>query len=239
MPSEPSRTGVADRAGAAADAAARRCRCSGLVVADVFQECRGRHEEQVAGHGAAEIQQTVVIAGRPADEHVLQHLLDGPGRARIADEIGAELALRRAPERHVVAEDFYLFAVLDDRRQRVMRRRRLDRIVKLDVGKLGAADDAFLGFGGQRVPAGHIVQIFLHDDIAAAGERWVLRADERGVDRGLTRGFSVPSTKPMRSRSSKYRKPCTSSTGETASPRPHDLRRQFEAEIHALGADME
>src|ERR1700730_5037123 len=33
------------------------------------------------------------------------------------------------------------------------------------------------------------------------------------------RGFSVPSTKPRRSRSSKYRKPWTSSTAETDSPR--------------------
>ena len=147
MPSEPSRAGVAGRAGAAAESAGGAA-AAGRVVADVLQERRGRHEEQIAGHGAAEIQQPIVIAGRPADEHVVQHLLDGSRRARIADEIGAEFALCGAAERHVVAEDLYLFAVLHDRGQRVVRRGRLDRVVELDVGKLGAADDAFLGFGG-------------------------------------------------------------------------------------------
>ena len=40
-------------------------------------------------------------------------------------------------------------------------------------------------FGGQRVPSGKIVQIFLRDHVAAAGERGILRADERGVDHRL------------------------------------------------------
>ena len=42
-----------------------------------LEECRGRHEEEIAGHRAAEVEQPVVIAGRTADEHVLEHLLDG------------------------------------------------------------------------------------------------------------------------------------------------------------------
>src|SRR5256885_16548344 len=53
-------------------------------------------------------------------------------------------------------------------------------------------------------------------------------------------GFSVPSTKPMRSRLSKKWNPCTSSTGEIAVPsRGHDSRRQLEAQIHPLRTDME
>ena len=64
-----------------------------------------------------------------------------------------------------------------------MRGGRLDRVVQLDIGQLGAADDAFLRFGRQRVPPGHIVQVFLHDDIAAAGEGGIFLADQRGVDR--------------------------------------------------------
>src|ERR1700684_1369819 len=69
------------------------------VVADVFQKSRRRHEEQITGLGDAEIEQTVVIAGRTTDEHVLQHLLDRSWRTRIADEIGAEFLLADAAER--------------------------------------------------------------------------------------------------------------------------------------------
>jgi hypothetical protein len=82
----------------------------------------------------------------------------------------AEFRLRHRAERHVVAYDFYFLAVLHDRRQRIVRGRRLDGVIELDVGKLGTADDTFLGFGGKRVSAGQIVQVFLHDHIAAARE---------------------------------------------------------------------
>jgi hypothetical protein len=77
----------------------------------------------------------------------LQHLLDDARRARISDEIGAELGLPDGPERHVRPHDFLLFAVLDDRRQRVVRRGWFDGVIELDVRKLGAADDGLLGFG--------------------------------------------------------------------------------------------
>src|ERR1700733_8266557 len=59
------------------------------VVADVFQKSRRRHEEQIAGLRDAEIEQSVVIAGRTTDKHIFQHLLDGSRRTRVADEIGA------------------------------------------------------------------------------------------------------------------------------------------------------
>ena len=57
-----------------------------------------------------------------------------------------------------------------------MRRRRLYRIVQFDVRQLGAADDAFLGLRGQCVPAVHIVQVFLHDNVAAASKCRILLA---------------------------------------------------------------
>ena len=147
MPSEPSRAGAVGGEGGAVDVSGSAAAVAGIVGRDILQERRRGHEEQIAGHGAAEIQQPIVIAGRPADEHIFQHLLDRSRRTRVADEIGAEFALPGAAEGHVVAEDLHLFAVLDDRGQRVMRGGRLDRVVELDVGKLGAADDAFLGFG--------------------------------------------------------------------------------------------
>ena len=60
-----------------------------------LQERRRRCEKQVAGDGPAEIQQPVVVARRPADKHVLEHLLDRAGRTAVADEIRAEFSLPR------------------------------------------------------------------------------------------------------------------------------------------------
>src|SRR5271165_2557324 len=67
-------------------------RGGGTVRRHFLEESRGRHEEKVAGHCPAEVEQPVVIARRTADEHVLEHLLDGARRPAVADEIGAELA---------------------------------------------------------------------------------------------------------------------------------------------------
>ncbi len=61
-----------------------------LVFGHGLQKCRGRYEEQVSGDGTAEVEQSVVVTGRPADEHVLEHLLDSAGRTAIANEIGAK-----------------------------------------------------------------------------------------------------------------------------------------------------
>jgi len=44
------------------------------------QKIRGRSEEQIPGDGTAEVQKAVVVAGRPANEHVLDHLLDRAGQ---------------------------------------------------------------------------------------------------------------------------------------------------------------
>jgi len=93
-----------------------------------------RHEEQVSCDRAAEVEEPIVVARRPADEHVLQHLLDGAGRAAVADEIRAELTVPRSTEGHVVTQDLDLLAALDNRGQRVVGRRRLDGIVEFDVG---------------------------------------------------------------------------------------------------------
>src|SRR3984957_7281544 len=158
-----------------------RNRRPGLVFGHVLQKCRRRHKEQVSGHGAAEVEQPVVVAGGPADEHVLEHLFDSAGRTAVADEIGAKLTMRGSAERHVVAQNLDLFPVLDDCGERAVCRGWLDRIVQFDIGKLGAADDAFLRFGGERIPCSKIMEIFLNDDIAAAGKVSVLVTDYYGV----------------------------------------------------------
>src|SRR5258705_6359878 len=64
-----------------------------LVAFDALQEGRGRGKEKISADRPAEVQEPIVIAGRAADEHVLEHLLDRSWRAGVADEVGPELAL--------------------------------------------------------------------------------------------------------------------------------------------------
>src|SRR5580704_18647243 len=97
-----------------------RNRRPGLVFGHVLQKCRRRHKEQVSGHGAAEVQQPVVVAGRAPDEHVLDHLYDSAGRTAVADEISTKFTGARPAEGHVVAQNLDLFPVLDDRGERVV-----------------------------------------------------------------------------------------------------------------------
>src|ERR1700691_2844343 len=91
------------------------------IFADVLQKRRRPHEEQVSRDSAAEVEQPIIVAGRLPDEHVLEHLFGRAGRTAVAYEIGTKFALRRPPERHVVAQDFDLFPVLDDGSKRVVR----------------------------------------------------------------------------------------------------------------------
>ena len=117
---------------------------------------------------------------------------------------------------------------------------RLHGIVELDVRKLGAPDNALLGFGGEHVPTGHIVQVFLHDHVAAAGEESIFGAQISGIDRRLRRRVLgaideadeiavVEIAKTMH----------FIDHGNGLAEPGHDLRCQLEAEIHALGANVE
>src|SRR5215469_18673379 len=92
----------------------------GLVRGDIVEERCGRNEEQTSRHRSAEVENTIVISGRTADEHVFQHLFDGPGRAAVANEIGAELAVAWTAEWHVVAKDFDFPAVFFDDGEGIM-----------------------------------------------------------------------------------------------------------------------
>ena len=51
----------------------------------VAEEIRRWHEEHAPGDRGGEVEYPVVIAGRVADEHVGQHLLDDAGAGRVAD----------------------------------------------------------------------------------------------------------------------------------------------------------
>ena len=117
---------------------------------------------------------------------------------------------------------------------------RLDVVRHLDVGQLGAPDRPLLVLDGQGVPGVQVVQVLLHDDVAAAGEAGSASPIRAAAPAARPTGFSVPSTKPSRSRSSKYRNPCTSSTTVDRARQPgHDLAGEFEAQVHPVVPDME
>ena len=69
----------------------------------------------VSSDGTAEIEQPVVVAGRPSHEHVFEHLFNCTGRTAVANEVGAKFALPCPAEGHVIAQNLDLFPVLDDR----------------------------------------------------------------------------------------------------------------------------
>src|SRR5262249_44006811 len=102
-------------------------------------------------------------------------------RAAIANKVGAIFTRAGSAEGHVVAHDLKLFAILGNRGERVVRRRRLYRVVQFDVGQLAAADNAFLRLGGKSVPTIQVVEIFLQDYVAAPGERGIFLADDRRI----------------------------------------------------------
>src|SRR6185437_6142254 len=124
-------------------------------------------------------------------EHILQHSLDPGRRSCVADEIGAELAFADGAERHIIAHDFqFVAALVQYARERIMCAGRLDRILQFDVRQLLAADNALLPLDRQRIPPRQIMQIFLHNHIAAAREAGVFTADDyRVVSRLADRVF--------------------------------------------------
>lgn len=127
-----------------------------------------------------------MLAGRVADKHALQHLLNHPQAARIADKVGAEDAGAGRAKGHVVAQDAVLVAVvvLDGGERLVRLLVAVGLVVELHVVQLGAADDGLLGLGREAAPGLDVVDVLLHDDVAAAGARGVLAGDEHGVGHG-------------------------------------------------------
>ena len=121
-----------------------------------------------------------------------------------------------------------------------MRPARFHRVIELYVGQFGAADDVLLCLGRERVPFGEIVQVLLHDDIAAADEGGVLAADQYGIDRFLTGRVFGPIHEPQEVAAVEIAKAVHLVDRRDRVSEPlHDLCRQFETEIHAFGPDME
>ena len=135
----------------------------------------------------AEIEQPVVIAGRTADEHVLQHRLRDARSAAVTDEVCAELTVAGPAERHVVSQNLDFFSVLLDDGQRVVREGRFLGVTQLDVGEFLAANDALLGLDGKSVPPLHVVKVLLHDHVAAARKGRIFVAHDCSLSRSVCR----------------------------------------------------
>src|SRR5271170_4850228 len=117
-----------------------------LSVAEIFKKSGRWGEKQTSTDGPAKIQHAVVIARRPPDKHVLQHLLSDSGRPAIADKVGSEFPAAGFAEGHIVPENLDLSSIFDNACQSVVSRRRLYRIAQLNIRKLLAPDDPLLLF---------------------------------------------------------------------------------------------
>ena len=83
------------------------------------------------------------------------------------------------------------------------------------------------------------MDIFLGDHVAAAGERGILPADERGFDHRLATRVLGAVDEPQEVAVIEVAKPVhLVDRGDGVPESRHDLRRHFEAEVHPLGADM-
>jgi hypothetical protein len=78
-----------------------------------------RYEEQRSGDGRGNVENVIVIAGRVADEHVVEHQLGHRRVLGVADVVGAVFTCSGITEHHVVTENVLLHAVVvNDRVQR-------------------------------------------------------------------------------------------------------------------------
>ena len=110
-----------------------------------------------------------------------------------------------------------LAVVVDDRVQRDVRVGGLTSSASSMSSSLVRPIDALLLLDRQRVPGGQVVQVLLHDHVAAAGELRVLVADQR---RAAARPGRVLGAVDEAEQVAlvEVRNPCTSSTTSTASP---------------------
>ena len=121
-----------------------------------------------------------------------------------------------------------------------MRIGRLDRVVHLDVIELGPPDHPFLLLGRQRVPRAHVVHIFLHVHIAAAGEVGILVADLRGRHRDRpVRVLCAVDEAHQVAVVEEFEAVHLVDDRQRAVHRLDDLGGQLEADVHRFGADVE
>ena len=121
-----------------------------------------------------------------------------------------------------------------------MRVGRLLVVVQLDVVELRAADHPLLLGHRQRFPRRHVVDVFLHVHIAAAGEVGILVADRGGADR--ERAVRVLGAVDEPEQIAVVEEPEAVHLvdhGDRAGHRVDELAGQLEADVHRLGPDVE
>ena len=117
---------------------------------------------------------------------------------------------------------------------------RLDVVGQLDVAELGATDGGLLLLDREPVPRVEVVQVLLHDHVAPARERGVLVAHGDRRERGRTLGVlgAVDETQQVAlvERSEPVH---LVDDPHVPAERAHQTLRELEAEIQALGSEVE
>ncbi|MNN31571.1 hypothetical protein D3C81_1452640 [compost metagenome] len=113
-------------------------------------------------------------------------------------------------------------------------------VLHFDVRQLEAADDGFLASDRLGVPALHVVQIFLDDGVAAAGEVGVLVADQGGgagdLGHGVLRAVDEAQKVAV---VEEFEAVDLVLGGHGVAQAIHDVHGQLEAEVRARGADVQ
>ena len=84
------------------------------------------------------------------------------------------------------------------------------------------------------------MEVFLHDHIASASKRLILRVDERGVHRGLPGGVLGPINKTQEVAGVEETKTMDLvHRGNSVSETRHDLRPELETKVKMVGTNVE
>ncbi|MNN52802.1 hypothetical protein D3C81_1675220 [compost metagenome] len=121
-----------------------------------------------------------------------------------------------------------------------MRATRLHRLVQFDIRQFGAPDNPLLGLDRQRVPGRHVVQVFLHQHIAARGKQRVFIADHREVGSLATdRVFGAIDKADDAAHIEIAKALNFIDDRDRVSKGREQLRGQLEAQVHLLGANVQ
>ena len=160
-----------------------------------------------------------MVPRRVPDEHALQHELGHGGSGGVADEVGAELPPCRPSRTPCCPAGSGAGAPSGPTMvfRATWELAGFFVVAQLQVGQLPTADRPLLLLGASGpFHAVQVVEVLLDDHVALdPAKSGSSPPTVTASAAARPTGFSVPSTKPSRSRSSKYLKPWTSSTTVT------------------------
>ena len=115
----------------------------------------------------------------------------------------------------------------------------LDIIIQLHIIQLRATDNLFLLLSRQRIPAGQIMEILLNNHIASRGEPRILAGYQGSINGLLALRVLRPVDKTDEVATVKITETMNLVNRADHRSKPsRDLRRQLEAQVHALRPDM-